>query len=175
MSDQLIRELPRIRRYARHNEAEDWRFRTFLKIKLNLTDAELDAQVQEMTDTVWKEIDCLTCGNCCKTLQIVVGDKDIQRLARRLGITPQEFKKRYVSVGDDGEKHFTQTPCVFLGEGNACTVYEDRPQACRDYPYLYEPHFRSRTMSMIENCETCLIVFNVWQGLKKRFNKTRNR
>jgi len=47
-------------------------------------------------------------------------------------------------------------------------VYEDRPQACRDFPYVHEPNFRSRTLSMIDNTATCPIVFNVWQQLKGR-------
>jgi Fe-S-cluster containining protein len=173
MPDQLIREIPRIQRYSRHNEAEDWRFRTFLKVRLDLSNAELDAVVQEITDDIWKQIDCLSCGNCCKTLQIVVDDKDIKRLARRLGVSVPEFNRRYIGIAEDTTKHFQGTPCPFLGEGNVCSVYEDRPRACRDYPYLHEPNFRTRTISMIENCETCPIVFNVWQALKKRFPKRR--
>ena len=165
----LIRELPRIRRYARQNEETDYRFREYLKVRLPLSNTELDGVVKVLTTQVWEQIDCLTCGNCCKTLQIVVDDKDIARLARRQGVSPQAFAKQYVGVAPDGVKHFLSTPCSFLGEGNACTVYEDRPQACRDFPYLHESNFRSRTLMMIESCATCPIVFNVWDRLKKRF------
>ncbi|MDX1934512.1 MAG: YkgJ family cysteine cluster protein [Capsulimonadales bacterium] len=173
MADDLIREIPRIRRYARHNEAEDARFAGFLKLRLDLSNAELDAIVRETTDDVWSKIDCLTCGNCCRTLQIVVDEKDVRRLARRLGITEKEFARKYVAVAEDRTKYFQATPCPFLGEGNACSVYEDRPQACRDFPYLHEDRFRHRTITMVENCETCPIVFNVWQALKKRFPRFR--
>ena len=72
MVDKLIRDIPLIQRYARHNEGEDFAFRAFLKGRLNLSNEALDAVVQETTDEVWKQIDCLACGNCCRTLQIVV-------------------------------------------------------------------------------------------------------
>ena len=65
MPDKIIRDIPLIQRYSRHNEGEDFAFRAFLKGRLNLSDEELDAVAQETTDEVWKQIDCLTCGNCC--------------------------------------------------------------------------------------------------------------
>jgi Fe-S-cluster containining protein len=168
-SDPIIREIPRIRRYCRHNEAEDYRFRTFLKVHLNLPNAELDGVVRETTDAVWKQIDCTTCANCCRTLQVVVDDQDIQRLAERLGMTRRQFTRRYVRVAEeDGTRHLAATPCPFLGSDNRCTVYEDRPRSCRDFPYLHAEGFRNRTLVMIENAATCPIVFNVWQALKKR-------
>ena len=168
-SDGLIRELPRIRRAAKSNAATDETFRDYLKTRLPLSNTELDGVVQEITTEVWSQLDCLSCGNCCKTLQIVVGDKDISRLARRLGMTSSAFAAKYVGVADDGVKHFLSSPCAFLGEGNACTVYEDRPQACRDFPYLTDRNFRSRSLITVENCAICPIVFNVWERLKQRF------
>jgi Fe-S-cluster containining protein len=169
MSDQIIREIPRIARYSRHNEGADWRFVTFLKTELNMSDSKLDSVVEEETERVWAQIDCTTCGNCCRTLQIVVDDNDIMRLSTRLGVTPREFAKRYVSADKtDHSKHFSSTPCRFLGDDNRCTVYEDRPQACRDFPYLHGAKFRTRSLTMLSNVGTCPIVFNVWQALKTR-------
>lgn len=175
MADKLIRNIPLIQRYSRHNEAEDFAFRAFLKGDLDLSNKELDRVVQETTDEVWKQIDCLACGNCCRTLQIVVDNKDIQRLARRLAMSPQQFSKQYVSRDADGTLYFKSMPCAFLGEDNRCTVYEDRPQACHDFPYLHSEGFRSRTFMMIDNTAVCPIVFNVWQQLKDRLRFRRRR
>ena len=169
MAEKLIRDIPLIQRYSRHNEAEDYSFREFLKVRLNLSNKEVDKIAQETTEEVWKQIDCLTCGNCCRTLQIVVDDSDIQRLARRLAMTTQQFSRQYVQTAPDRTKHFIATPCSFLGADNRCSVYEDRPQACRDFPYLHAADFRSRSLMMIANTSTCPIVFNVWQQLKVRF------
>ena len=168
-NDSLIRDIPLIERYSRHNEAEDYRFRDFLKTRLNLSNAELDAVVRETTDAVWQQIDCTTCAHCCKTLQIVVDDADIQRLARRLETTPQAFAAQYVAVDTDKTRLFRSQPCPLLGPDNRCTVYEDRPKACRDFPYLHDKDFRSRTLAMIENAALCPIVFNVWRELKRKF------
>jgi hypothetical protein len=142
-----------------------------------MSDSTLDGIVKDITDDVWSQIDCLKCANCCKVLQPSVDAADIKRLAKRLGITPKQFEERYVAPEPDefGDTVLKTMPCVFLGQENKCTVYEDRPKACRDYPYLYKKDFRTRTMSMISNTEVCPIVFNVWQRLKARFWPPRNR
>jgi len=168
MAEKLIRDIPLIQRYSRHNEAEDFNFRAFLKGDLDLSNKQLDAVVQETTDEVWKQIDCLTCGHCCRTLQIVVDDKDIQRLAPHKQMTPRQFAQQYVGVDEHQTQYLKSTPCIFLGEGNRCAVYKDRPQACQDFPYLHAKDFRSRTFMMIDNNAVCPIVFNVWQQLKDR-------
>lgn len=169
--DGLIRELPRIRRYLRHNAAEDARFGELLKTRLNLPNADLDAAVREATDAVWAKLDCLDCGNCCKNLQIVVDERDLSRLSKKLGLSASEMRKKYVARAEDGTLHFKTSPCPFLGEDNACGVYEDRPQACRDFPYLHAGNFRSRAYVTLENAAICPIAFNVWQKLKARFGK----
>lgn len=175
MPDPLVRDIRTIGRYSRHNEAEDFRFRAFLK-GMNESDEELDTIVKEATDTVWAQIDCTTCANCCRTLQIVVDNKDIQRLAKRLGISAKQFSQKYVAIAEeDGEQYFNALPCPFLDTDNRCTVYEDRPQACREFPFLYIPGFRQRTLAMIDNNATCPIVFNVWQILKQRLWKRKQR
>ena len=175
MPDKLIRDIPLIQRYARHNEGEDFAFRAFLKGRLNMSNEKLDAIAQETTDTVWKQIDCLTCGNCCRTLQIVVDDKDIARLALRLKMTPRQFSRQYVATDPDRTQHLKSTPCSFLGADNRCAVYEDRPQACRDFPYLHAEDFRGRTFMMIDNTAVCPIVFNTWQQLKETLKFRRRR
>ena len=165
----LIREIPLIQRAARRNERDDLRFRNFLKTQLDLSNEKLDAVVKETTASVWGQIDCLTCGHCCKSLQIEVDDKDIQRLSVRLGMSIAQFNKKYVKLAEDHVKHFAATPCTFLGPDNRCAVYEDRPQSCRDFPYLDNSHFRSRSIIMMENTAVCPIVYNVWQALKRKF------
>ena len=167
-SERLIREIPLIERYSRHNEAEDHSFRTFLKVRSKLSNVELDALAKQTTEEVWSQIDCKTCGNCCRSLEIVVDDGDIARLAGRFKLSVPQFSRRYVRVASDGAKHFESPPCPFLGDDNLCGVYEDRPKACRDFPYLHEEGFRGRTLSMIANSSLCPIVFNVWQRMKTK-------
>ncbi|MBI3601004.1 MAG: YkgJ family cysteine cluster protein [Nitrospinae bacterium] len=42
---------------------------------------------------------------------------------------------------DEGEQYFKNLPCSFLKD-NKCTIYEDRPDDCREFPPI-----RDRLMS----------------------------
>lgn len=167
MSHEIITEIELMERYARDRADENWRFRTFVKRRLNLGDAALDTLVRDTADDVMEQIDCTVCGHCCRTLQIVVDDFDIGRLARRLNVPPAAVMRRYVKREKDGDLVFNRQPCPFLS-GNLCTVYEDRPQACRDYPFLHEPNFRQRMLMFLDNTLVCPIVFNTCESLKRR-------
>lgn len=174
-SDNLIRDIPLMQRRTRQNEPEDVRFRNRLKYQLEISNAALDTIVHEITDDVWSKIDCTECAHCCKTLQIEVSTKDIARLAAHLEISIKEFTKRYTRIGEDNAKVLKTIPCAFLGKDNLCTVYEARPDSCRDYPLLHKPNFRSRSLFMLESNAVCPIVFNVWQRLKARYGKRSGR
>jgi Fe-S-cluster containining protein len=167
--DRIIREIPLIEQYAAKKEDENWRFRTFVKHRLDMEDDELDALVQETTNAVWSRIDCTQCANCCRSLQVMVDGADIARLATRLKLTEQEFNRRYVEFDANGESYFASSPCPFLKD-NVCSVYEDRPKACHDFPYLHEPGFRTRMIMMIENTALCPIVYNTCEQLKSKLS-----
>jgi Fe-S-cluster containining protein len=86
----------------------------------------------------------IACFNrCCADINIVLTPLDVLGLARRIGVTTTEFLQEYclhpitkdlslpvvmLGMGDDPQKK-----CRFVGE-QGCTVYEDRPWACRMYP-----------------------------------------
>jgi uncharacterized protein len=87
----------------------------------------------------------VSCWNkCCHGADITLPPYDILRLSRRFGIRPAEFLERYTvpaehesaampiaklkMAGEDGAG-----ACPFLAE-EGCTVYSDRPAACRYYP-----------------------------------------
>lgn len=175
MDDGLIRDIPTIERRAAEHETEDLHFRSFLKGRLSWSDSRLDAAVQETADRVWERIDCRQCANCCRTMQVEIDDDDIARLAPRLGMSVEEFHEKYVTMAVFDEKILKTQPCVFLGEDNTCSVYDDRPKVCRDFPYLHAKDFRSRTYMMIDNTAVCPIVYNVWNELKEDLWRSRRR
>jgi len=165
MGGDIIREIPLIRRYAESMEDDNWRFRTFVKHRLVMPDDELDRVVQETTEAVSSHIDCTKCANCCRTMQVVVDAADADRLAKRLNMTAAAFAKRHMKFDEHSDGYLSSIPCPFLKE-NACTVYEDRPKACRDFPYLHASGFRTRMIMMIENTGICPIVYNTCERLK---------
>lgn len=81
---------------------------------------------------------CTGCGRCCTgvTGYVWVSVPEIQALAARMGLSLDEFGRRYLrrvgsryALVDRGSGD-----CVFL-EGRSCSVYEDRPAQCRAFPW----------------------------------------
>jgi hypothetical protein len=168
-------------------QAEDanLRLRQYLKQQDHFSDEQVDQLVREITDRVWASIDCTTCANCCKELQIGLTDAEAQRLAGHFGLTTEAFCQQYLEAVEDQEDapekgeadirwHVRGKPCAFLKD-DCCTVYEDRPGQCRKYPYLHEPDFSSRTLAMVERTFTCPIAFRVFEELQAELSFTRRR
>lgn len=102
---------------------------------------------------------CLRCGECCRNFKVELSPFDIERIAAFCRITVEDMWDRYLSPGAfswnegygmlaksacpaiDGHRSVDERPedgCVFLGndgEGHfICTIYQVRPEVCRDYP-----------------------------------------
>lgn len=117
-----------------------------------------DGEIEALKQTVLKEyprlaendsfsFNChpgLKCFNqCCGDVTIVLSPYDILRMKKALRLSSEEFLKRYTFVPfsqgfalpipilrmDEGEGK----RCPFVGK-NGCTIYADRPWACRMYP-----------------------------------------
>ena len=65
----------------------------------------------------------------------------IKRLAKHLGISAADAKKRHTKVEDKTrmlrhrKDHIYKSMCVFFDqEERRCTVYKARPHVCRSYP-----------------------------------------
>ena len=163
----LITDLETIACVTQRNDDKNLAFRSFIKGELDWSERKLDELVHEIVRSVTSEIDCTKCANCCRVLGIEVHSEEIKRLSQRLGVSEQEFQGSHVIRTDDGEKVFGERPCFFLRD-RKCTVYEDRPRDCRDYPHLHKKGFRTRMLSVLHNAAICPIVFNVLEQLKER-------
>ncbi len=85
----------------------------------------------------------ISCFNaCCKNIDIQLTPYDIYRLKTRLDMTTDDFLPKYTypfemdAEGIPGVKLAPVeggTACQFVTE-EGCSVYEDRPTACRYYP-----------------------------------------
>ena len=86
----------------------------------------------------------LSCfGDCCADVNILLTPVDVLRLARRLQMTTGQFLDTHTLMPITKDLHL---PVVLLRMGNdperrcpfvsnqGCTVYQDRPWACRMYP-----------------------------------------
>lgn len=154
--------LPFIAKTAAEKQNENIRFVDFLKQR---NSAEVDEEVQRLNQIIEPKIDCTSCGNCCKSLMVNITAEEADRVAARLQITREVFDERYVEKGSHELMIMNKMPCHFLAN-NACTIYEDRFEGCREFPALHLPQFTGRLFSVMMHYDRCPIIFNVMEELK---------
>jgi uncharacterized protein len=130
----------------------------------------LDDVVHELHHEVFEEIDCLKCANCCKTTSPIFTQKDIERIAKRLKMRPGDFIEKYLHVDEDNHFVLNQAPCAFLDYENYCTIYNDRPSACREYPHTQRVRFYQVAELSYNNTLICPAVSRITEKLKAVFS-----
>jgi len=148
---------------ASKKEAE-W-IRYFAKNKKKIE--SLDLKIHDLHDEFSAKINCLECGNCCRTLGPRVTDKDVERMSKALRIKQVELINKYLRTDEDGDLVFNSMPCPFLGNDNYCSIYESRPKACREYPHTDRKKFFQIYKLSVKNASTCPIVYEVLEGIMK--------
>ncbi len=67
-----------------------------------------------------------------------VSDAEIEVLARRLGLSEEEFRSAYTRKLRGGERSLRERAggdCVFWRPERGCGVYPERPRQCRTWPF----------------------------------------
>jgi uncharacterized protein len=86
-------------------------------------------------------VPCFT--ECCRQLDLALTPYDVLRLKNRLKLHSGRFLEQYVIIEWDERLLFPQCYLTMVDDGRAscvfvspsgCTVYADRPGACRAYP-----------------------------------------
>ncbi len=164
---ELELNIEKIAKLGKKNEKENLEFRTFLK---GHDFDKVDRIVQRLNNEITSQIDCQTCGNCCKNLRPCVTDSEIINIAQTRYLKQSEFESIFVENETNSDVKFLKnTPCTFLIE-NSCSIYNIRPEDCKSYPHTQKPNFISRTFEVIDNYGICPIVFNVFEILKYELN-----
>lgn len=159
----LEKDPEKVRQLAAGKMDEHLRLRAFLK--WGAVPASLvDRLFHRLGAEVAAEIDCASCGSCCRQLSPVLLPKDVERLARRLRVPNPQLRASLLRKEDD-RFVFARLPCPLL-EGTRCSCYTDRPKDCRSYPHLHKKDMTSRLLGVIENAAICPIVFGVLERLK---------
>ena len=128
---------------------------------------QVDRAFHQTHEKVFEELDCLTCGNCCKTTSPIFYQNDIERVGKELRMKPGDFIEKYLKVDEDQDYVLKSSPCPFLGAGNQCSVYEDRPKACREYPHTNRKKMVQIMDLTHKNTLVCPAVFEIVERLKK--------
>lgn len=141
------------------------------KIKMN-PPRGLDTIAATIDAEVWKEIDCLSCANCCKNMTPTFTNKDIKRIAAHFEIKPQEFKEKWLEFDKkDNVWVNVKQPCQFLNmDNNMCSIYEVRPADCAGFPYLKKKKMVEYMHVHQQNIEHCPATFKMVEKMKRLIN-----
>lgn len=142
---------------------------TFKKLK-RVNRKKLDDIFHTEHDEVFENINCLSCANCCKTTSPIFRDSDIKKLAKRFRVKTHEFIDTYLKLDADGDHVLRTAPCPFLWEdNNECSVYEDRPLACKEYPHTDRKNMYQILDLTKKNTEVCPAVCNILEKIEVKF------
>jgi hypothetical protein len=111
------------RQNAKRNDDENYDF--LRSMKFEEYGFEPDELAAKLHKEIFEIIDCTRCANCCKTMRLGLNGDDINRIAKHLGMSIDDFTERYLDPSDKGDlfseepqKALKQQPCPFLNEDN---------------------------------------------------------
>jgi Fe-S-cluster containining protein len=163
----MLTDLVQIRQLGEKKQVENEKFRRYLK-RHNFPELKF----RRVAEKIESAIDCRACANCCRVAETDVTVRDIARLSRYLGLSPREFVEQYTTTSAFEQKEpilrRRDRGCIFL-DGNDCTIYEARPDTCRDFPHLIRGagSFESRMWQMVDRATYCPIVYNSLEEFKE--------
>jgi uncharacterized protein len=156
--------LEEFRVQSKKKEQENRKFLSSLRRK---DPRQVDRVFHKTHDEVFEDIDCLQCANCCKTTSPIFYQNDIERIAKSLRLKPGDFVEKYLRVDEDNDYVLKSSPCPFLDAENYCSVYEDRPKACREYPHTNRKKMIQITDLTFKNTMVCPAVFEMVERIRK--------
>lgn len=139
---------------VRHNRR---RFRLYLSRLEKNHPKNLKVLTEIADKQAWKEVDCLTCANCCKTMSPTYTPADIKRISAHLGMKVSAFKEKYLYKDkSEGDWMNTKQPCQFLNlKDNKCSIYDIRPLDCSGFPHHDKKRMTDYTHVYKQNVEYC--------------------
>lgn len=139
---------------VRHNRR---RFRLYLSRLEKNPPKNLKALTEIADKQAWKEVDCLSCANCCKTMSPTYTASDIKRISAHFKMTVPEFKEKYLYKDKkEGDWMNVKQPCQFLNlKDNKCSIYEIRPADCSGFPHHDKKRMTDYTHVYKQNVEYC--------------------
>ena len=153
---------------SKHREETSFMYVRSLKMS---DPEEVDYNVKKLHDEVFEKIDCLQCGNCCKTTKPLLKEDDIKEISKRIELSIEETKVKYLELDEDNDWTFNTLPCPFLGANNECQIYSSRPKDCREFPHTNKSGFASRSYQVSFNTTVCPATYYIVENLKRIINK----
>jgi Fe-S-cluster containining protein len=160
----VLTDLVQIQRLGEKKREENKRLRTHMKSH-NFVEKRLRRIAEQVEDTV----DCTECANCCRVATATLRPREIDSIARHIGVSRSRFLKDYTEESEEEGLILKRNEkgCVFL-EGNLCGIYEVRPRTCEDFPHLArgEQSLLARMWHMPDRATYCPIAYNTLEAFK---------
>lgn len=161
----MLTDLVQIRMLGERKRDENERFRKHMKSR-----DHSDRILRRIAVGIEEQIDCTQCANCCRVATASVTERDIEKLAKELGMSPARFIAEYTDQSKDEGRILRRTKasgCVFLS-GNECTVYDARPDSCQKFPHVVrgQGSIASRMWQFADRACYCPIVYNSLEAFK---------
>src|ERR1700722_8117409 len=128
----MLTDLVQIKRLGEQRKEENARFRAYFR-----RHRHSDRRLRRLGEEIESEIDCTACANCCRVTEVGITGKDIEKLAKFIGTSENEFVEQFTALDDTGAMILrkNEAGCVFL-EGNLCSVCEARRHTSANSPPL---------------------------------------
>lgn len=150
-----------LRSFSKKVLASKKAMRSFLTRLENKPPPGLHAMADYAGKEVWHEIDCLSCGNCCKKMTPTFTPADIKRISTHLEMTPLAFKEKWLKFDKkDGDWQNKKQPCQFFNlSDHKCSIYEVRPADCSGFPHLTKKRVTTYLHVHKQNIQYCPATF----------------
>lgn len=147
-------------------------FRQFLKKAETNPPRNIDKITPEVEKEVWKEVDCLSCANCCKKMTPTFTTQDLKRISAHFNQTPEEFRKQWLEKDRNKDLINKRTPCQFLDlKTNKCSIYHIRPVDCSGFPHLSIKKFKEYAHIHKQNIDFCPATFKMVEKITSMFDQ----
>jgi Fe-S-cluster containining protein len=95
--------------------------------------------------------------------------RDIERIAKHFKMKTNDFITKYLHLDEDNDYVLNSAPCAFLAADNTCIIYENRPDACREYPHTDRRKFYQLFDLTLKNTFICPAAYEIVERMKVKF------
>jgi len=157
-----------LRSFRRKVEQKKKGMRAFLTRLEKDLPKDIDETTQLIDKDIWLETDCLTCGNCCKTMTPTFTREDIRRISSHFKMTPGQFKAKWLTYNKkDKDWVNVVMPCQFLDKKtNMCSIYSIRPADCAGFPHLAKKKIVNYMHVHKQNLSYCPATFKMVEKMQ---------
>ena len=153
---------------AKKKEDENYKFRSYLKGHAD--EEELDKQFLRLHRELFADYDCSKCRNCCKMYKGSIPKEDVEKDAKYLGITIEQFIDFFLEKEECGLGYHTKHKlCDFMKEDGSCKLGDYKPDSCKTYPYTDQPERLFSLLGMLDTITICPVAFEIFERLKKEY------